>query len=126
MLNESEIIRNNFSLVHYNVQSALHKLDILESELSNFDVISFSETWFNKDVNNSDIILNNYGVRFRNDRDNDAHGGVAGDVKNNIPCLRRPEFEIFNVKSVWIEIRLNRKRLLVGIFYRPLILIRQS
>ena len=44
MLNESEVIRNNFSLVHYNVQRALHKLDILESELSNFDVISFSET----------------------------------------------------------------------------------
>ena len=119
MLNDSETIRNNFSLVHYNVQSALHKLDILESELSNFDVISFSETWFNKDVNNSDIILNNYGVPFRNDRDNDAHGGVAVYVKNNIPCVRRPEFEILNVESVWIEVRLNYKRLLVGTFYRP-------
>ena len=116
MLNESEIIRNNVSLVHYNVQSALHKLDILESELSNFDVISFSETWFNKDVYNSEIILINYGVPFRNDRDNDAHGGVAVYVKNNILCLRMPEFEILNVESVWIEIRLNHKRLLVGTF----------
>ena len=34
MLNESEIIRTKFSLVHYNVQSALHKLDILKSKLS--------------------------------------------------------------------------------------------
>ena len=67
VLNDSEIIRNNFSLVHYNVQCALHKADILESELSNFDIISFSETWFDKDVNNSDIILDNYGVPFRND-----------------------------------------------------------
>ena len=46
MLNGSEMVRENFSIVHYNVQSALQKLDILETELSNFDVISFSETWF--------------------------------------------------------------------------------
>ncbi|MEW8548570.1 MAG: endonuclease/exonuclease/phosphatase family protein, partial [Candidatus Thiodiazotropha sp.] len=117
--NGSEIIRNNFSLVHYNVQSALHKLDVLESELSNFDIISFSETWFNKDLNVSDISLKNYRVPFRKDRDNDAHGGVAVYVKNNIPCLRRPELEVLNVESVWIEIRLNHKRLLVGTFYRP-------
>ena len=34
-------------------------------------------------------------------------------------CVRRPEFEILNVESVWIEVRLNHKRLLVGTFYRP-------
>ncbi|MCU7801409.1 MAG: endonuclease/exonuclease/phosphatase family protein, partial [gamma proteobacterium symbiont of Lucinoma myriamae] len=119
LLNDSEIIRNNFSIVHYNVQSALQKLDILESELSNFDVISFSETWFNTNIKNSDISINNFRLPFRKDRENDTHGGVAVYVKNNIPCLRRPELEILNAESVWIEIRLKNKRLLVGTFYRP-------
>lgn len=119
MLNESEMVRENFSIVHYNVQSALQKLDILETELSNFDVISFSETWFKKEINNSDIAITNYRQPFRNDRENDPHGGVAVYVKNNIPCMRRTELEILNVESVWIEIRLKYKRLLIGTFYRP-------
>ena len=37
----------------------------------------------------------------------------------NIPCIRRTELEILNVESVWIEIRLTYKRLLIGTFYRP-------
>ena len=119
MLNESEMVRENFSIVHYNVQSTLQKLDILETELSNFDVISFSETWFKKEINNSDIAITNYRQPFRNDRENDPHGGVAVYVKNNIPCMRRTELEILNVESVWIEIRLKYKRLLIGTFYRP-------
>lgn len=40
----SDMLKNNLSVVHYNVQSAYHKMDILETELSCFDIISFSET----------------------------------------------------------------------------------
>ena len=39
----SDIIAKNFSVVHYNVQSALYKIDFLESELANFDLISITE-----------------------------------------------------------------------------------
>ena len=33
------MIKDKFSVVHYNVQSILNKVDIIESELSNFDII---------------------------------------------------------------------------------------
>ena len=36
----SDIIKHIFSIVYYNVQSAVHKIDLLETEFSNFDVIS--------------------------------------------------------------------------------------
>ena len=39
-----------FSFVHYNVQSALPKIDLLSSELSNFDVISLTETWLSDNI----------------------------------------------------------------------------
>ena len=42
---EEQAIKDNFSVVHYNVQSILNKLDIIETELRNFDVISIIETW---------------------------------------------------------------------------------
>ena len=32
-------------MVHYNVQSIMNKLDIIETELRNFDVICLTETW---------------------------------------------------------------------------------
>ena len=56
----SDIIKHNFSIVHYNVQSAVHKIDLSETELSNFDVISITETWFTHNTTHSDIQINGY------------------------------------------------------------------
>ncbi|MEW8546423.1 MAG: hypothetical protein AB2693_23135, partial [Candidatus Thiodiazotropha sp.] len=43
-LNQLDIV-NNFSVIHYNVQSILNKIDILESEFRNFNILCFTETW---------------------------------------------------------------------------------
>ena len=88
MSNVSDIIKHNFSLNHYNVQSAVQKIDILESELSNLNFIGLSETWFNRNINSSDIDISGFRIPFCKDR-NDGHGGVAVYVKNDIPCARR-------------------------------------
>ena len=56
----SGIIAKNFSVVHYNVQSALHKIDFLESELANFDLISITETWFNQSISSADVNINGF------------------------------------------------------------------
>ena len=106
-------------MVHYNVQSALYKMDILESERSNFNVICLSETWFNSNMNDSYVMLDSFRAPFRNDRITDNHDGVAVYVKSNIACTSRTDLEIQGVECVWIEIRLKGKRLLVGTFYRP-------
>ena len=42
---EEKVIKENFSIIHYNVQSIMNKLDIIETELRNFDVICLTETW---------------------------------------------------------------------------------
>ena len=115
----SGIIAKNFSVVHYNVQSALHKIDFLESELANFDLISITETWFNQSISNADVNINGFRAPFRKDRLGDGYGGVAVYIKNDIPCIRRTVLEILNIECVWVEIRLHGKRLLVGTYYRP-------
>ena len=38
--NVMDSFRSNLSIIHYNVQSFMHKRDILYSELSEFDIIS--------------------------------------------------------------------------------------
>ena len=40
----STLFQKYFSLVHYNVQSLLQKVDSVKLELNNFDVISLTET----------------------------------------------------------------------------------
>ena len=41
----SALFQNYLSLVHYNVQSLLPKIDIIESELTYYDSLCFTETW---------------------------------------------------------------------------------
>ena len=77
----SDIIKNNFSIVHCNVQCATRKIDLLESELSNFDVIYITETWLIPNITSSDININGFQVHFWKDRTGDGHGGVAVYVK---------------------------------------------
>ena len=38
-------LSHNLSFVQYNVQSILNKLDILQAELFEVDILSFTETW---------------------------------------------------------------------------------
>ena len=52
---EEKLIKDKFSVVHYNVQSIVNKLDIIETEFQNFDIICLTETWL--DVRTSDDLL---------------------------------------------------------------------
>ena len=43
-------LSHHLSFVHYNVQSISSKLDIIYSELLDFDLLAFSETWLSTDI----------------------------------------------------------------------------
>ena len=80
------VCQGYFSVMHYNFQSLLHKLDIIEPELSNFDLVSLTETWLNEMVLTQDLAFNSYRLPFRRDRVGDSYGGIVVYVKENIPC----------------------------------------
>ena len=91
-------------MVHYNVQSLASKTDIIEPELTNFDIISLIETWLNDSISNEDLKFNEFQDPFRRDRIGNSHGGVIVYVKRGIPCKRRLDLELVNIECVWIEI----------------------
>ena len=70
-----------FSVVHYNVQSVQHKLDITEPEFSNFCLVSLTEIWLDDSISNHDFVLN-----------------------NGIPRKRRTELELINIGCLWVEV----------------------
>ena len=112
------IIKDKFSVVHYNVQSITNKIDILESELSNFDIICLTETWLDERTSNDTISLNEYNL-YRRDRAGDNHGGICVYTKQNVHSRRRQDIELPNIECLWIEVSTHNKKILLGTFYRP-------
>ncbi|MEW8548396.1 MAG: endonuclease/exonuclease/phosphatase family protein, partial [Candidatus Thiodiazotropha sp.] len=112
-------LTHNLSFVHYNVQSIFTKLDILETELFEFDILAFTETWLNPNIDTNELLLHSYNTPERKDRAADNHGGVMIYVKDSLHYKRRADLESRNTESIWIELTNNHKRVLFGLFYRP-------
>ena len=112
-------LSNHLSVVHYNVQSLVPKLDLLTTELNEFDILAFTETWLNPSVSTNELTIDSYKIPERKDRPGDSHGGVILYVKNNIHYTRRHDLELRGVESIWIELTLKHKHILFGVFYRP-------
>ena len=112
-------LSKHLSFVHYNVQSLVTKLDLLYTELNEFDILAFTETWLNQSVLQEDIQLHSYCLPERKDRRGDSHGGVIIYVKDTIHYVRRNDLEINDVECLWIDLTLKHKHVLFGVFYRP-------
>ena len=114
------IFEQNFSIVHYNIQSLVGKLDQIQIELSHFDVFAQSESWLSENVSTEEILFQNYQRPFRKDRVENSYGGVIIYVKENIPCKRILDLEIDGFECIWLEIKLKNKTILLSLVYRPL------
>ena len=110
---------HNLSVVHYNVRSIFSKLEILHAELFGFDILAFTETWLGPTIDTDDLILQLYNRPERKDRDSDTHGGVMLYVKEGLHYKRRDDLELQNIENIWIELANSHKRILLGLFYRP-------
>ena len=102
--------------VRYCVQSISSKLDIICSELLDFDILAFSETWLNPDIQTDDLLSDSFNKPERKDRPADSHGGVMVYVKEGLHYKRRHDLEPNRTECIWIELI---KHGLFGVFYRP-------
>ena len=96
----------------------MNKLDILQAELSEFDILAFTETWLSPQTDTADLDLATYYRPERKDRD-DGHGGVILYVKETLRYKRKADLEIRDIECIWIELINNHQRILFGLFYRP-------
>lgn len=80
---------HHLSFVQYNVQSIYNKLDALSVELSEFDILAFSESWLHPGIPDEDLKLATYHSSERKNRNNDPHGGVLIYIKDSIHYTSR-------------------------------------
>ena len=111
--------RSDLCIIHLNARSIKNKVDLIEAEANQFDIITVSETWLSQIDINTSIHLTNFHPSIRRDRPNDPHGGVAIYVKNTLFCKLRPDLQVNGLEAVWVETKINQESLLVGSFYRP-------
>ena len=104
--NPGPTAQKELCVAHINARSIKNKMDLLEAESNNFDIITLSETWLSHSDSNSSIHLPNFHEPIRLDRPNDPHGGVAVYVKNYLHCKPRPDLYVNNLEAVWVETRL--------------------
>lgn len=112
-------LNHHLSFVHYNVQSLVQKLDILETELFEFDILGFTESWLNPSHSSKDIRIASFNEPERKDRVGDSHGGVIIYIKDCIHYRRRNDLEPRGIECIWVQLTLNNKHVLFGLFYRP-------
>ena len=77
-------LNHNLSFAHYNVRSIFSKLEILQADLFDFDILAVTETWLSPSIDINELLLHSYNTPERKDRAGDNHGGVMIYIKD---CL---------------------------------------
>ena len=95
------------------------KFNFRIAELSDFDILAFSEIWLHAALQTTDLLMPEFKPPERKDRTRNQHGGVFIYVKDSVHYTRRNDFEPLNIECIWIEIKLKQTRILFGLFYRP-------
>jgi hypothetical protein len=121
----------SLSMVHMNIQS-LYMSSInnnprvkLDEVITTFaidaeiDIITMSETWLHESISNNLIKIPGYREPYRNDRKDRRGGGVCAYVSDNVTCKRLKELEPPDIDLLWLELTFQRKRVVLGIGYRP-------
>jgi hypothetical protein len=105
----------NISICHSNIRSLKQicydtgeqiKLNDIKFHLSNYDIITLSETWLTPDDNSNDYRLMDYQQPFRRDRDarngRIGYGGVLAWVADSIACKRRNDLEREDMEAMML------------------------
>ena len=105
----------NVSIVSFKTYNLFNKAfnTRLSTELSDFDILAFSETWLHTNIQTADLLIPDFQPPERKDRTADRHGGVMIYVKDTLFYKRRHDLEPRNLECIWIEIQLNHTRVLL-------------
>lgn len=121
-INDGVISQNNFSMFHLNARSLGNKssgvVDYISIIDNDFDVIAFTETWFNNDDDSNLIDFDNYSkldcIRYGRNG-----GGTSLLIHPKHNFIRRPDLKINATDCDSIFIEIPGQDIIVGTIYKP-------
>ena len=108
----------NIKIVHNNVCSLPPKVDLIECELGEYDIIAITESHLDNTVSDSSLTLAGFQKPVRLDRTR-AGGGIAVYVKNNLYFEEQVDLSNHEIELLWLKISFQQNHFLLGVFYRP-------
>ncbi|MCG7875001.1 MAG: endonuclease/exonuclease/phosphatase family protein [Candidatus Thiodiazotropha endolucinida] len=110
---------SDLSILHLNIRSIRNKLDFINNNLLDFDILCFSETHLDGQIPVDALLLSdNFDSPYRRDRTNHG-GGVMVYINSELIHNRRTDLEIYCNESLWVELKIHNLNYLVGLFYSP-------
>ena len=109
----------SMKIAHVNINGLRNKVDLLNAELAEYDIICVSETKLNNLVETSKLEIDGFYEPIRRDRQFNNGGGLLVYIKNNIHFKRRLDIEHQYIENIWIQVCTLNKQFLLGLFYRP-------
>ena len=79
-------------------------------------LLSFTESWLNENTSTDQQCLEIPDYKFlpfRRDRSNKVGGDVISYAKNTVNCIIRPYLHVGSLECIWLEIKLNNKKICV-------------
>ena len=93
----------SISILHLNIRSIRQKLEFIKENLLDYDILCFTESQLNEDISTESLLLDNFSVPFRKDRNNRG-GDTLVYINNNILFERMTELEICWDECLWLKI----------------------
>ena len=125
---QKETKEKEIKCFYANARSIINRRKRMELELyveeEEPDIIGLTETWAKEEMGDCELEIEGY-VMFRRDRGKQktkghGAGGVLLYVKNDIVAVERQDLsKDERTENVWCEIQIGRKKLLIGVCYRP-------
>lgn len=125
------LLENKINICHLNIQSLcarqLSKFEEFKNVFigSKLDLICLSETWLTDSVSDNIISMDGYKL-LRNDRKYSRGGGLCVYYKSDLNCkiiaasdLYADPIPMDRTEYLFVEVRINDDKFLVGTFYSP-------
>ena len=106
-------------IFHLNINGLRNKVDELETEVWDYDVVIITETKLNLNIENKNISLSGFQEPIRKDRNDKQGGGVAVYFKLNMAVRRRSDLETNSIENICIEILSQPKPVILCAIYKP-------
>lgn len=108
---------NSLNIFHLNSRSIRYKIDDLSHLVDAYNIVCFSETHLDADVESTNIKLDGYDEPIRKDRNRNG-GGICLYMSSLLKYTRRPDLESPHIETIWVEINLKDIKILLCCFYR--------
>ena len=122
IIEEGALHQNEFSIFHHNSRSLNKKASITVDYISvlnhSFDIIGFTETWFNSVEESNLIDLENYS-KIDSIRPNRTGGGASIFINSKHNFIQRNDLNINTTDCDSIFIKIPDKNISVGVVYKP-------